>query len=83
MDESEIADRIRRFLEDEFPNEGVELNADTDLLNEWFIDSLGITETVLFLETSFGIELQRADINGSNFQNIASLCEFVARRTAE
>ena len=83
MDQSEIADRIRRFLEEEFPNEGVELNADTDLLSEWFIDSLGITETVIFLESSFGIDLSRADINGTNFKSIGSLTAFVARRAAE
>ena len=83
MDQSEIADRIRRFLEEEFPNEGVELNADTDLLSEWFIDSLGITETVIFLESSFGVDLSRADINGSNFKSIESLTAFVARRAAE
>ena len=83
MDEVSIAERIRRFLEEEFPNDGVELELGTNLLDEWFIDSLGITETVLFLESSFGIDVSRADINGSNFRNIASLSEFVARRLSE
>ena len=83
MDRDEISGRIRRFLEEEFPNEGIELTGETDLLDEWFIDSLGITETVIFLESSFGIEVGRADINGSNFENIASLSAFVARRLSE
>ena len=83
MDRSEIADRIHGFLEEQFPNEGVELTVDTVLLDEWFIDSLGITETVIFLESSFEIDVSRADINGSNFRNIASLSEFVARRLSE
>ena len=83
MEKTEIAARIRRYLEEEFPNDGVDLTDQTDLLEEWFIDSLGITETVLFLESSFGIELGRADINGSNFQNIDSLADFVAHRSAE
>ena len=82
MDKTEIAARIKTFLEEEFPNQGVELTLETDLLEEWFADSLGITETVLFLETSFGIEVRRADINGTNFENIGSLSEFVAGRLA-
>ena len=83
MGRDEISGRIRRFLEAEFPNEAIELTGETDLLDEWFIDSLGITETVIFLESSFGIEVGRADINGSNFENIASLSAFVARRLSE
>jgi acyl carrier protein len=83
MDEVSIAERIRRFLEEEFPNDGVELELGTNLLDEWFIDSLGITETVLFLESSFGIRLGRADISGENFENIESLTALVARRSAQ
>jgi len=83
MDENQIQQRIQCFLESEFPNEGVSLALDTNLLEEWFIDSLGITETVLFLEASFGIQLSRADINGENFQDIESLSALVARRSAE
>ena len=80
MELNQIAARIHRFLEEEFPNDSVELTGHTDLLDQWFIDSLGITETIIFLEGAFEIEISRADINGSNFQNIASLSEFVARR---
>jgi acyl carrier protein len=80
MDRAEITARIKRFLEQEFPNQGVELTESTDLLDEWFVDSMGIVETVLFLESSFGIELARADIDGTNFKNLATLTDFVARR---
>ncbi|MEE2665085.1 MAG: acyl carrier protein [Myxococcota bacterium] len=83
MDASEISERIQCFLEREFPNEGVALALDTNLLEDWFIDSLGITETVLFLESSFGIRLSRADISGENFKDIESLSALVARRSAE
>ena len=82
MDPTEIMQRIQQYLEEEFPNEAVRLEVSTDLLEEWFIDSLGITETVLFLESSFGIELTRADINGENFKSIETLTGLVARRLA-
>lgn len=83
MDRQEISARIRSFLEEEFPNDGIELTGETDLLDEWFIDSLGITETVIFLESCFRIDVGRADVNGENFKNIESLAEFVARRLSE
>ena len=80
IDRAEIAARLKTFLEEDFPNDGVELTPTTDLLEEWFVDSLGITETVLFLEESFGVEITRADINGANFRDISTLSEFVAGR---
>jgi len=69
-----------RFLQQEFPNQGVELDESTDLLGEWFIDSMGIIETVLFLEKGFGIEVRRADINGDNFRNVSTLADFISAR---
>ena len=80
MDKAEIRSLLRAYLQDEFPNPGIELTDSTDLLDEWFIDSLGIIETVLFLETTFGIGISRADINGANFRSIATLSGFVAER---
>ncbi len=80
MTRDEIATRLRDFLQQEFPNQGRTLTDTTDLLADWFVDSLGIIETVLFLEKTFGIDIARADINGSNFRNVEVLSEFVARR---
>ena len=80
MDKNDIATRVMRFLEEEFPNQGMELTESTDLLGEWFIDSLGIIETVLFLEQTFGVDIRRADITGDNFRNVATLSGFVAAR---
>lgn len=80
MDRNEIISRLLQYLQEEFPNQGVELDEHTDLLGDWFIDSLGIIETVLFLEQTFGMEIARADINGNNFRDVHSLSGFVAAR---
>lgn len=80
MTNNEIASALTTFLQQEFPNQGVTLTDSTDLLREWFVDSLGIIETVLFLEKTFGIDIARADINGSNFRDIAALSGFIATR---
>jgi acyl carrier protein len=80
MNKTEITDRLKAFLQQEFPNQGVELTETTDLLGEWFIDSLGIIETVLYLEKTFAIDIRRADINGDNFRNLATLSAFIISR---
>jgi acyl carrier protein len=80
MNRTEIIDRLKAFLLHEFPNQAVELSDSTDLLGEWFVDSLGIIETVLFLEKAFAVDIRRADINGDNFRNLATLADFIVQR---
>ena len=80
MNKKEIVDSLKTFLHQEFPNQGIELTGTTDLLGEWFVDSLGLIETVLYLEKTFGVDVRRADINGDNFQNLETLSDFVVSR---
>lgn len=80
MNKTEIISDLKAFLQQEFPNQGVDLTESTDLLGEWFVDSLGIIETVLYLEKNFGIDVKRADINGDNFRDLSTLSEFVVNR---
>lgn len=80
MDQLEVVSRLRDYLETAFPNPGISLTDTTDLLEEWFVDSLGLVQTVMYLESEFNIAVSRADINGENFQNVSTLADFVARR---
>ncbi len=80
MEKREIAERIREFLETEFPNPGARLTDTTLLLEEWFVDSMAIVETVLFLEKCFGVRIDRRDINGERFRTVAALAELVSER---
>ena len=80
MTRDEIATRLMNFLQEEFPNQGQELTESTDLLEEWFVDSVGIIETALFLERTFDLDIRRADINGTNFRNVVALTSFVDNR---
>ena len=79
MDKGVISKLLKDFFEEEFPNQGMDLEYTTDLLNDWFVDSLGIINTVLFLEREFAISIARADINSDNFQNIDTLSTFVRK----
>lgn len=79
----QIVAELAAFLERDFPKPGEQLTETTDLLQDWFIDSLAIVTTTLFIEEHFGIALARSDIVGDNFKDIASLADLVARRLAE
>ncbi len=82
MTEDEVADALTAFYRQTFPHPGRALARDTDLLNEWFVDSFGVIQTVQFLEDTFGIHLARGEINASNFHSIRTLAALVQRKTA-
>lgn len=83
MSRDEIFARIRDYLLRAFPADGVELDGSTLLLDEWFVDSVAIVNTVLFLESSFGVSMGRADINATVFRSLDSLTDYVERSLAE
>jgi methoxymalonate biosynthesis acyl carrier protein len=78
--EAEIAGAIRAYYLESYPHLGRALADDTDLLNEWFVDSLGIVQTVQFLEDRFGIDVARADVQADNFHSVRALAAFVRRK---
>ncbi len=81
VDPQSVSDTIRTYLETEYPNQDAELTNDTNLLEEWFVDSLAIVEIVMYLEKQFGIKVGRADITGDNFENVNTLASLVVSRS--
>ncbi len=77
MELNQIEDKIREFLEREFPNPGEVLENSTNLLEDWFVDSFGIVNTLMFLETEFDVKMDRADITPGNFRSVETLSRFV------
>ena len=80
MNQDATADRIKRFLAQQFPaTKDVSNNA--SLLNNGLIDSLGILEVVAFLEKEFRIAISDEDLLPENFGSIRSLSDFVQEKT--
>ena len=75
-----VEDKIKHYLATEFPNPGFELQEDTDLLNDWFVDSLGIINTLVFLESEFKVRIARGEINGENFRNVLTLSHLIRHK---
>ncbi|MDQ6954371.1 MAG: acyl carrier protein [Mariprofundaceae bacterium] len=80
MTRETIIEKLSHFLSNEFPNQGGVLEENTNLLSDWFLDSLGTLEIAMFLEEEFDIDVQRADINGDNFHSMGTLTDFILSR---
>lgn len=77
MELDQICEHIRAFYLESPPNAGQPLTDTTNLLEDWFLDSMGVIETVVFLENAFEVDIHRADINADNFCSILALAHFV------
>jgi acyl carrier protein len=75
--------RIEQFLvEDLELGEGGSIGHDRELLSQGLLDSAGIMETVAFLEESFSLEIEDADLVPENFQTIDAMVALVSRKGA-
>ena len=81
MTRAEISAKLRAFFEGKAPSPDLKLTDTMLLREEWFLDSLGILETVAFLEDEFKVVVTRADINGTHFATVSSLADFVVSRS--
>ena len=78
---SHVADRIREFVNEQFPLARKNVLADTDsLLESGILDSLGILELVNFVTEEFGVAVGDEDLQPETFNSIGSLAAFVVAR---
>jgi acyl carrier protein len=74
---TEIADRISAYIrEEELVDPSQRLDPDTPLLNGR-LDSGDLLRLVEFLEESFGLSIEHADLTAEHFDTIRSLERFV------
>jgi acyl carrier protein len=76
-----VAERIRKFLVQQFPATK-KVGNDESLLKNGFIDSLGILEVVAFLENEFRIAVSDDDLLPENFGSVQSITDFVQAKAS-
>ena len=80
----DVGSAVRRFLgETLFVREHASFAADASLLEAGVIDSVNVLELMLFLETTFGIEIGHEEIVPENLDSISSISRYVARKLRE
>ena len=75
--------RVKDFVVANFyVSDPEELNDGVALVERGIIDSTGMLEVILFLETEFGIRIQDEETLPENLGSIAQIAAFVARKQA-
>jgi acyl carrier protein len=59
------------------------IDPNENLLSKGIIDSHGVMELVGFLEERFGITVADEDLSPENFESVASIDAFVARKNGQ
>lgn len=84
MSDAAISDSavIERFLVEDLglTEGGSSIGHDEDLLGGGVLDSAGISETVIFLEERFDIEIVDDELVPENFQTINAMAAFATRK---
>jgi acyl carrier protein len=76
-------ERIREFIVGNFyVADAGALEDDGSLLDQGIIDSTGVLELITFLESSFGISVDDAEILAENLDSVSRMASFVQRKQA-
>jgi acyl carrier protein len=72
---------IKQFIVEEFmPDVPVEqLDSDYDLLDGAVIDSLGLLQVIAWIEDTFDLALDDAEIGPDNFRSVEAMQAFIAQ----
>ncbi len=74
---------IREFITTNFYlPEGEELSDELSLLDEGIVDSTGVLEVIGFLEETFEIQVDDAEMLPDNLDSVDKIAAFVRRKTA-
>lgn len=80
----EVAERVRRFIEENFLMGGDAAFGDADsLMRHHVLDSTGFLELVSFLETAFDIHVEDLEMVPENLDSLHAIEAYVARKRAE
>ena len=77
----EVRDTIRGYILENFlfTDDQSQLEDQTSFMGEGIMDSTGILELIMFIETEFGIEVKEADMTAENFDSVSNMVGFVRR----
>ncbi len=79
---SKIEQEVRAFIEDNYllTADSVDLAGSESLTRRGIVDSVGILELILFLETNYGIEIPDAEVKPENIDTVDNIVRFVERK---
>lgn len=80
-----LAEELRRFIASDilFGRDDVVVAGDTHLFDEGLVDSVGLMRLVAYLEEHYRLAIGDEELMPENFETIARLAAFVARKRGE
>jgi len=79
-DRGAVAAKLRAFLQAKAPAPEARLTDGTLLREEWRLSSLGLLETVAFVEDEFDVRLRQTDLQAGGLRTVGSLADLVVAR---
>jgi acyl carrier protein len=75
---ADIKASIKDYILDEFvPDGDIDVEDNTNLLEEEVVDSLGIFTLVSFIENKFNVSIDAEEVNLDNFETLQSITKLV------
>lgn len=79
-----IKEQVQAFiLESFYVSDPAELTDDLSLIDSGIIDSTGMLDVILFLETEFSISVQDHETVPENLETLGRIADYVARKQAQ
>ena len=80
----DIETQIRNYVAQNllFRDNGFGYADDASFLQEGIVDSVGVLELVLFVEQTFGVDVDDQDITPDNFDSVSKLANYIRRKSA-
>ena len=82
----DMKEKIREFISSSnfFPQTSVEaLKFDTKLVDLGIIESFNVINLILFIESTYGVQMNSSDLLGNNFESINSIEQMIQRKLLE
>jgi acyl carrier protein len=80
----DVIQRIRSYIDDNFlyMRPDAVLDDDDSLLGTGIIDSMGVMELIVFVESEFELTVGDAEVTKDNFDSVATIARFVESKAA-
>lgn len=78
-----LVERIIRFLREDLAVVANEITSSTNLVSTGVVDSVDLVRLVGFLESETGLSIPDADVSVDDFDSIADMLAYVARRRGQ
>lgn len=84
MTETEIKDKVRAFILNEFmaDMDPSELTDDMSFESAHLVDSVGMMDLILFVEETFEFEVENEEALPENFDSIVNLIGYITKKQA-